>query len=150
MACCGEVNTKAQNDVADFIKTLIALLQRLAGFFDSLNAPAAQALGACEQAFVDELKAELFQILGRLPTKVQGYFNCKLGLVDPVSTQSIAGLGSLIALLPKLMELVKYLPQLLALWKQLQDSGLLGNLPGGPTQPVMPASDYSPKSVQRC
>ncbi len=39
-----------QNDVADFIQKLIAMLQKLAGFFDSLNAPVTQAQSGVPQA----------------------------------------------------------------------------------------------------
>lgn len=152
---CGE--TVAQNDIADFLQKVIALLQRLAGFFDGLTGKQAAAqgltVGPCEQALIDGVKGEFLKLLTTLPSQVQAYLHCKLGFTQPASTQSLAGLGSIVALLPQLMQLVKYLPQLIALWKQLQESGLLGNLPGaptGPTQPVMPTADYSPRSVQRC
>jgi len=152
MACCDEVKT--QNDVADLIQKLIALLQRLSGFFDSLNVAQSktQALGPCEQALIDDVKAELLRVLAALPGKVQGYINCKLGFAPQTSTQSIAGLGSLIALLPQLMQLLKYLPQIMELINQLMEMLKNGGNSGGgtgPVQPVMP-NDYSPKSVDRC
>lgn len=144
---------KTQNDIANVLQVLIGLLQKLAGFFDSLSAPAAQALNPCEQGLVDGIKAECLRLLTTMPGYVQSYLQCRLGIVVPSrQTQaqaSLAGLGALLTLLP---ELLKYLPQLLALWKQLQESGLLGQLPGapaGPTQPVMP-TDYSPNPIQRC
>lgn len=154
------VQAVPQNDVANFLTGLIALftklgftglvplLTQLRDFFEHLNDPQVQALGECEAAFVANLRGELMTLLARIPPHVQVYINCKLG-VPSMSLVSApqAGWGDLISLIPKLVELAKYLPQIIAFIKMLLDA-----LPKNPTVPLPPAqpSDYSPRAVPRC
>ena len=125
----------AQNDIADFFTKLIGILTRLVEFFNGLK-PRTRAVGTCEAALLDSMRAEAVSVLSRMPGYVQSYIACKFG--GP-TTQAF-NLGQLLALFQLVM---KYLPQLLDLLNQL--GGLLP-----PTTPGTPSGDYTPTPVDRC
>lgn len=128
--------TAAQNDIVDFFEGLLKFLRE---FFDWLDSRKTQALGTCEQAFFDAMKAEMLVVAARVPDHVKAYIACKFA--SP-STQAL-DIGQLWQLIQLVM---KYLPQILELLRQL------GILPGGPTNPPAPApsGSYSPREVARC
>jgi hypothetical protein len=166
MSCCNQTQAvSAQNDIADILTRIIAFLQMIADLFAKKSQASVQTLGVCEQALVDEIKAELFGLLTRLPMPVQRYFQCKIGITPtPVQPQIIPGLGSLGAL-ASLGDFAKYLPQILAFLKAVgpylpQIMEFIKTITGGatpaptspttPGAPLSPAADYSPTAVQRC
>jgi hypothetical protein len=148
---CQSVQATPSNDIQDVLLKLIMLLQRIAEFFGSLKPKSATevqalAIGPCEQAFVDSMKAEAAGLIARMPGYVQSYINCKLG-ITPASPQSVAQAFDF----GMILKLIQYLPQILAFLQQLSE--LLKNVPSlptpGPNGPS-PSGAYAPNPVARC
>ncbi len=142
----------AQNDIADFLKKFMEIVQKIIDFFDGLSKNKTQALGDCEQVLIAGVKAELLTFAAKLPPYLQGYLQCKLvgffppgdGNMSPPTPQAQAGIGDLVKYLPQLLELIKNIGPIIDFIKKLLEA--VNQVPTGPVQPNSPNF----REVKRC